>query len=143
MKNVLLLTLVFATISITGFAQVKAPKLVLDAFKQKFPDVTSVKWQKEDTHEYEATFHSKGVKTSANFSDTGELLETETEIKFSDLPNNIQTAFTTKYPQLKAKTISKIETARGVITYELEMKQAGKTVVVFYSQDGIEIPLHN
>lgn len=141
MKNSIILIVALFSIAASLFAQVKVPSAVVESFKQKFPDATSIKWEKEDVHEYEASFLSKGVKQSALYSDKGVLLETETVVKFLELPEKVQKNFKVKYSQLKPKSVAKIETERGVITYEIKMNQAGKTVEVFYSPDGIEIPL--
>ncbi len=141
MKKLIIQIVLLSCIATVLFAQVKVPSAIVESFKQKFPDATSIKWEKEDVHEYEATFQSKGVKQSVMYSDKGELLETETAIKFNQLPDKVQKAYNAKYVQLKPKSLAKIETERGVITFEIKMNQAGKTIEVFYSPEGIEIPV--
>ena len=74
----------------TSFAQGKTPAAVFTAFNKKFPNVTKVKWDRENAHEYEASFEWKGKKLSANFSNTGNWLETESPITFIQLPEKVK-----------------------------------------------------
>ena len=55
---------------------------------------------------------------SANFSAEGKWLETETEIKVTDLPASVQTALAGK----KVKEAAKILRADGSTVYEAEVK---------------------
>lgn len=123
----------------TSFAQSNAPVAVTTAFNQKFPNATNVKWDKETDHEYEASFDWKGVKHSANFSDTGEWLETESPTTFSQLPEKVQTAFNASHKGATIKVIAKIETSKGTTKYEVEIKQGIKTVEFFYDANGNEL----
>lgn len=120
----------------TSFAQSKTPTAVSIAFNQKFPNATKVKWDKEDAHNYEASFLWKGVNYSANFNDTGEWLETETPITFNLLPEKVQTAFNASHKGVRPKAVAKIETSKQGTSYEVELKQGVKTVEVFYQANG-------
>lgn len=113
-----------------------APAKVKQAFAQKFPNATGVKWDKENAHEYEASFVWKGKKHSANFSDSGEWLETETASDFNQLPDEVKVAFTTSHKKTSVKAVAKIENAKGLIKYEVEFKKGLKTVELFYNADG-------
>ena len=106
---------------------------------QNFLNATNVKWDKENSHEYEASFEWKGEKYSANFSDTGEWLETESICAFNQLPDKVQTAFNASHKGSTIKAVAKIETSKGVTKYEVEIKQGIKTVELFYTADGTEI----
>ena len=123
----------------TSFAQSKTPTAVTTAFNQKFPNVTKVKWDKENAHEYEASFEWKGEKLSANFSDIGEWLETESPISFNLLPDKVQSAFNSAHKGATVKAVAKIETSKGTTKFEVEFKQGVKTVELFYTTDGTEI----
>lgn len=123
----------------TSFAQSKTPTAVTTAFNQKFPNATKVKWDKENAHEYEASFEWKGEKLSANFSDTGEWLETESPIAFNQLPEKVQSAFNIAHKEATVKAVAKIETSKGITKFEVEFKQGVKTVELFYTADGKEI----
>jgi len=136
-KSILILVsiLLFSTLTIAG----APPAVVQKAFEQKFPGAEKEKWNKENAHEYEASFKWKGGKYSANFKDTGEWLETEMSIAFKDLPDKVKIAFNTAHMVGTAKAAAKIETAKGVIKYEVEYKPAYKTYEIFYTEEGTEI----
>ena len=123
----------------TNFSQGKTPATVTTAFNQKFPNATKVKWDKENAHEYEASFEWKGEKLSANFSDTGEWLETESPIAFNQLPEKVQSAFNVAHKGATIKAVAKIETSKEITKFEVEFKQGVKTIELFYTTDGIEI----
>ncbi len=122
----------------TSFAQSKTPTAVITAFHSKFPNAANVKWDKEDAHNYEASFEWKGEKLSANFTDTGEWLETESPSTFNALPEKVQTAFNASHNGATVKAVAKIETSKGITKYEVEIKQGVKTVELFYTATGIE-----
>lgn len=134
-KIILLMNIVLITsCSFAG----TAPDAVLKAFQQKFPKATKVKWDKENAHEYEASFEWKGEKLSTNFSDTGQWLETESPTTFNALPEKVQTAFNNSHKGLTVKAVAKIETSKGATKYEVEFKQGLKTAELFYNSDGTE-----
>jgi len=139
MNKIILTALVLLCAAVSSFAQSKTPQAVLDAFNKKFPTATKVKWEKENAKEFEASFNMKGVDYSANYSDTGEWMETESTIAFNDLPKNVQTTFNASHPNAKVKEVAKIETSKGQTQFEVEMKQGMKTVEFLYNSDGTEI----
>jgi len=114
------------------------PASVIKAFNLKFPDATKVKWDKENAHEYEASFTMNNSKYAANYTDKGEWLETESPLTFIQLPTEVQKGFTNLHKNKTAKLVSKIEQAKGVVKYEIEVKQGLKTVEYFYTSNGIE-----
>lgn len=126
--------LLLSTLTFAG----NAPTAVQKAFDQKFPNATAIKWDKENSHEYEASFEWKGEKHSANFSDSGEWLETESPSAFDQLPEKVQTVFNTSHNGATVKAVATIETSKGVTKYEVEFKQGGKTVELFYTANGEE-----
>ncbi len=115
------------------------PTSVQKAFEQKFPQATAVRWDKENAHEYEASFKWNGQKHSANFSDTGAWLETESPSTFTQLPEAVQKAFNSSHQEATIKAVAIIETATGERKYEVEFKQGHKTLELFYTADGSEI----
>ena len=139
MNKIILTAMVLLGTYATSFAQSKTPTAVTTAFNQKFPNATKVKWEKESTNNYEAAFELKGEKYSANFSEKGEWLETESTFTFNQLPEKVQTAFTSSHKGKKPKAVSKIETLNQGTIYELEILKGIKTVELFYKQDGTEI----
>lgn len=109
MKNIFFVALAIVCSSATISAQSKAPKEVETAFYSKFPKATKIKWDKESTTEYEASFTENNVKHSANFSIKGEWLETESPTTFALLPEKVQNSFNTAHKGVKVKAVAKIE----------------------------------
>ena len=106
------------------FSQKSAPAAVREAFSKKFPGVSDVDWGKENPTEWEAEFKQNGLDMSANFRADGTWLETETEIKVSDLPAPVQAALKGK----KVKEAARIERADGSTVFEAEV---GKKDLLF------------
>jgi uncharacterized membrane protein YkoI len=136
MKKIIFVAMASICAYATSFAQSKTPNAVTTKFNQKFPNASNVKWDKENAHEYEASFVWKGEKHSANFNDTGEWLETESPITFNQLPEKVQTAFNGSHKGTTIKAVAKIETSKGQNQYEVEIKQGLKTVEFFYDANG-------
>ncbi|WP_374548770.1 PepSY-like domain-containing protein [Flavobacterium sp.] len=136
MKNIFFVALAIVCSSATISAQSKAPKEVETAFYSKFPKATKIKWDKESTTEYEASFTENNVKHSANFSIKGEWLETESPTTFALLPEKVQNSFNTAHKGVKVKAVAKIENSSGETLYEIEVKKGLKNVEYFYNQEG-------
>lgn len=116
MAAAIALSLFFAN----SLAAQKPPTAVQTAFQQKFPNASDVDWSKEKNGEWEAEFETPGDhEKSANFSADGKWLETETEIKFSELPAPIQSALQGK----KVREVARIEKADGSTLFEAEVNR--------------------
>lgn len=123
MKKIIFVAMALVCAYATSFAQSKTPMAVTTAFSQKFPNATKVKWDKENAHECEVSFIWKGEKHSANFSDTGEWLETESPISFNLLPEKVQATLNSAHKGATIKAVAKIETSKGITKFEVEFKQ--------------------
>lgn len=119
MKKILFLLALCCGIGFSATAQKTPPTAVVTAFNKKFKDVKGVEWGKEKNGEWEAEFKNQGVEMSANFSADGKWLETETEIKFTELPAAVQAALKGK----KVSEAAKIVRADGTTVYEAEVHQ--------------------
>ncbi len=134
-KKAFIFALLGIFISINAYSGT-IPSAVTEAFAKKFPDALNVKWGKENATEYEASFKLNGVKYSANYSDKGEWLETETGTTFDKLPANVQEAYNKNYVGHKVKAAAVIETSKGDIKYEIEYIKGKKTTETFYDAKG-------
>jgi uncharacterized membrane protein YkoI len=134
-KIVIIITLIISTI-FSASAKITPPAAVSKAFKTQFANATDIKWGKENATEYEAEFMQDGVKHSANFSSKGKWIETETAIKYSEIPKAVQASFETAHKGTKKKEIAKIEKANGTIIYEIEITIGGKNKDCLYNEDG-------
>jgi len=97
------------------------PAVVSAKFKSLYPSIENVKWGKEGQN-YEAEFDVDKVETSVVIEAGGNLLETEYEITPSDLPAAAKAYVSTNIPGEKIKEASKITDAKGVVTFEAEVK---------------------
>lgn len=133
MKSKVFITLALASFSFGAFAQdikeSEVPAPVKAAFAKLYPNVKDVDWEKENAN-YEAGFEVNKTETSIVFDATGNLLETEIEIKVSELPKSASDYAAKKYPKDKIAEASKITDAAGTVTYEAEV---GKNELFFDS----------
>lgn len=106
-----------------------------EAFTQKFPNAENVSWDKENNNEWEAEFKMNGLEYSANYSENGDWLETESEIATNEVPNIVSQAVASKYPEAKINKVFKVERKDG-ISYEYEFKMNGKTQEVVFDSSG-------
>ncbi len=135
MKKSILSILLFSSFVAPSFA-VTIPDAVQKAFQEKFPTATSVKWGKENATEYEANFKINGTNASANFSDKGIWLETETEIPLAQLPEAVAKTIKKQYPQSTITGADKIENSKNETHFEADLKTGGKTKEVLFKADG-------
>ena len=134
-KLVVLVIVLLCNITYSG-AQSKIPEKVTKAFEQKFKNATLVKWNKENDHEYEASFEWNGQKHSANFSDSGAWIETESSITYAQLPEKVKSTFAKDHKKALVKSIYKIENAKKEIKYEIEIKENLNTIEFIYDSNG-------
>ena len=139
MKKIVLLLMALGLIQSASMAQTKVPQPVNDAFKQKFPEASKVKWEKETGDNYEAAFKIKGSEYSASFSIIGEWLETESESNIGELPPTVLNSFNTLHKGVQVKEVSKIELKDGSIQYEIEIQHGIQSVDLLYAVDGKEL----
>lgn len=111
------------------------PSAVTAAFVKQFPNVKDVDWEKEGKN-YEAEFEVGEAETSATFTADGTLLETETEIEVSALPNTAQQYISQHYSGYTIKEAARITDHKGVVTYEAEVKKKGESMDVIFSENG-------
>lgn len=115
-----------------------APKAVIEAFAQKFPDALKVKWEKEGA-DYEANFIVNGIPTSANFSPDGKWMETETDIKVSNVPKIVVDGIHAAYPGSTITAASQIETPDAGLHYEADMTNGRNKSEVLFDAQGKKI----
>lgn len=101
-------------------ADVPAP--VKEAFKKQFPNSKVEKWEKEGAN-FEAEFDLAKAEMSAVYTAEGTLVETEVEIKVSELPQRVSEYMSKNAAGKKIKEASKITSANGTVTYEAEVDE--------------------
>src|SRR5688572_17639702 len=142
MRSILSIVVFAAGISMSYAQDLKesqVPAAVKEAFKKQFPDLASPEWEKEGAY-YEAEFqvrrvnmeNGKAVKGSIEksvlFNEAGTLLQTEVEIKVSELPAAVSDYVAKNLGGIKIKEAARITEANGTISYEAEV---GKDDYIF------------
>jgi hypothetical protein len=102
------------------------PMVVKDAFKKAHKDVKEVKWEKEGAN-FEAEFEIGEVDQSVVFDATGQIIETEIEIKVDQLPSAVKDYVAKNHKDTKIKEATKITDSKGIVSYEAEIK--GKDLI--------------
>ncbi|MGC4042026.1 MAG: PepSY-like domain-containing protein [Flavobacterium sp.] len=120
-RSIFLLVLLFSLQSFSQQIKEKdVPAAVKNSFYKQFPKASSLKWDKEGT-DYEASFKINGQDESVIFNNHGNLLETETAIKTSELPKKALDYLNINYKNKKIKEAAKIVNQKGESTYEAEV----------------------
>lgn len=118
MKNIsLVLGLMLSTFF--AFGQ-NIPDAVKTQFAALYPNTKATDWDILDGM-YEVSFIEKDVESSVLFSSDGRVLQTETEMEASLLPQAVKDYVGAKLPGKKIEEASKIVRMDGKITYEVEV----------------------
>jgi hypothetical protein len=134
MKNLFIFTIIF--FSSCTLKSSTPPEIVLQAFKQKFPNAINIKWGKENKTEWEASFILDNVNFSANYTTSGDWLETEKDIPVTKLPNEVLIAIQKADKNCTIIGAAVIENSKSETTYEADIKSGLKKKEVFYKPDG-------
>jgi len=133
MKKIITIGLLLVSTSL--FAQKisssKVPVTVKSSFEKTFPKIKEVKWEMEHEN-YEANFKSEGKTMSALFDSQGAWLETETDIKVSELPSGIISYVKKNYKNAAIKEAATIQKNNGETNLEAEVN--GKDLI--FDKDG-------
>jgi len=120
MKKLFIITIV---VSISGFSacgqklkESQVPAAAKAAFQKQYPN-TKAGWEKEDAN-YEVNFRQNGKSMSSVIDKNGTILETETDISVSNLPQSAQAYIKEHYKGAKIKEAAKIVKASGEVNYE-------------------------
>ncbi len=102
------------------------PTAVKTTLQKNYPNAKEIKWEKENGN-YEAEFEVEETDYSLLIDVSGNILETEIEIKVDALPANAKAYISKNYAGQKIKEATKITDNKGVVTYESEIK--GKDLI--------------
>ena len=106
------------------------------AFGQKYPEIKSVKWEKETADEWEAEFKKDGIKQSAIFLTNGTWLETEQALKPTDLPSSVASSIHTSFKDYKIEETEKVTRNDGSVVYEVSLEKGKYELEVLFSENG-------
>ena len=105
---------------------VTVPAELTRSLADKHPQATRVEWEAEGGY-YVADFYEDGWEKSA-----------ETELRFMDLPDAVQTAFRNGgYATWEIEDVDRVERPDREVVYVIEVEQFDQEVDLFYTADGI------
>jgi len=119
---VTMVVVLFTTVSFAQKIQEKnVPSSVKSTFKKMYPTAKEVKWDKEG-EKYEASFDLDKTDHSVLMDAQANIIETEVAIDLNQLPNGILDYVKTHYNSKQPKESAKITDAKGIVTFEVEIK---------------------
>lgn len=122
----LLFTLCLLSITCSNAQLSETEKIKIEAnFKDKYPDAKKVSWGKDSHGNYEAKFEQNDEKYRADFSPTGDWIETENNIKFKQLPKVVQEAVEKNYDKDDIEEIEKVNHFQKGLFYDVEFNAKG------------------
>lgn len=129
MKKLIFLLAAVASVSFANAQKVSdkdVPAMVKSALQKNYPNAKELKWEKEKGN-YEVGFELAKTDYSVLIDASGNILETEIEIKMDALPANAKAYVSKNYAGQKIREVAKITNSKGVVTYEVEVK--GKDLI--------------
>jgi len=129
MKQLLSISIIFF-LSISIYAQVsiferEVPQAVKKTLIEKFPEVTTAEWFKNNDSVIEARFVLSKKKTAATFSINGAFISSSSEITPKETPGMISNYIRGNHPNDVVSLAMMTETADGKISYYVEIKRPG------------------
>ncbi|MEO8710834.1 MAG: PepSY-like domain-containing protein [Parafilimonas sp.] len=118
MKNTII---AFALLTAFSCTAQNVPDAVKTAFAKSFPNTDVKKWDKEDGN-YEANFTKDAKSMSATFDANGTWMETEADIKVSELPAAVTDYIKANYSGAKIKEAAVLSRPNISKLYEAEVK---------------------
>ena len=139
MKKLLVLSVcltLFIDVSAMNKKDEKISATAKAGFATKFPAAQKTKWSVEKPGEFEVEFTLNGVATSALVDQKGNLLETETEIKESGLPQAVKATIAKDFIGYKLDEIEKATDTKNVTTYEMEAAKGKEKLEILFDSNG-------
>ncbi len=126
-------TIAVASIGVYG-QNVTPPKEVQDVFLKEFKTAQNVKWEQEE-NEWEAEFKVDGKEMSASYDNSGKWLETETQVKITDLSAEIHKAINLQFNGWEIEKIEGINKP-DFNGYEIELENGETETEIIVSSAG-------
>ena len=128
--------MVFVAFSFAQKPKEETPTAAKTAFAAKYPTAQKVKWSVEKPGEFEVEFTLNKVATSALYDATGKLLETEGEIKDSELPQAVKATIAKDFAGYKLDETEKAIDTKGIITYAMEASKGKVKLELSFDTNG-------
>lgn len=120
----LILPMMFISCGISQEGEI--PKAVIEAFEAKYPNEKSPSWSVDSHGYFEAKFKKDGESFRADFDKSGSWIETENDMKFSDLPEAVQNIIKAQFDKDDISEIEGVDHPTKGRFYDIEFKQKGK-----------------
>ncbi|MGH6825768.1 PepSY-like domain-containing protein [Methyloceanibacter sp.] len=120
----------------------KVPAAVTAAFKTAYPKATIRDCSKEvekDKVAYEISSIENKTHRDILYYEDGTVIVVEEAIPAGDLPEPVRLAIGKKYPRGPI-TLAERLTRNSAVTYEVRLKNKGKTLELIYDPEGKEVP---
>lgn len=118
-------TMAFIVFLFIGCQLGDPPAAVLKAFAGKYPGAQEVTWNIDRNGWHEADFTLDGTKYRADFEANGNWVETETSVKWQDLPEAAQKAFKNEDKKKDIVEIEFVDNRKEGKFYDIEYKIGG------------------
>ena len=123
MKKLFFIAIAIGAITVSACGQKlkesQVPAAARAAFAKQYPGIKG-SWEKENGN-YEVNFKQAGKTMSAVIEKNGTIVETETVIPVSDIPQSASTYVKEHYKGAKIHEAAKIVKANGEVNYEAEI----------------------
>ena len=134
--------ILFILLFISGLAgckqqnQYRPDAKIVAAFNNKYPQSDKVEWEQKQGY-YVAEFREDGIEHEAWFDGTGKWVMTESNLRYSSLPQAIREQFEKSvYSTWKKDDIDKIERAGMEAVYIIELEKEGLDTDLYYVGNG-------
>ena len=121
MKNSIIFVIALHLMTLTVYGQKKeVPGLVKKAFEQRVPNPKSVEWEfNSEDKLWEVEYKIGKEEFTSAFDENGKWVETEKEMKFSKLPEQVKATIKADYSQYKVDEVEYVESPDGIF-YEIK-----------------------
>ena len=116
----------------------QVPASVRATFKKLYPDTYVHEWELiKKTQLYEAEFISKGTKYEAYFTRDGQWVQTERDIKKTEIPQEILVSLAkTQYATWEIDDVEEHQSPEHKLSYEIEVEQGKQEMYLYFLPDG-------
>ena len=128
MKKLIILTCLFATLSVAASNPPEVSEKVLKAFNQTFMKATDVVWHEVQNY-YEASFKQSEIISRAIYDADGNLLRTTRYYSQENLPINILTKLQKRYAGKSVYGVTELST-EDEVSYHITMQDETNWYVV-------------